>query len=147
MDAPTHRYIGASPGCWALFGEVLAREYSDFRYGRVHRLTVDAYTAQHPGAPSAQSIQSVNLHLLGLHAVFERGVSLPEATQVLQRAAQHKREFVWLNPPPSLGTLTVRDVHAAKAPAEHEQRVRQWARSVWQAWAPYHEIVNRWAAL
>ena len=49
---PTHRYIGASPQCWALFGEVLAREYSDFRYASVHQLTVDSYAAQHPGTPS-----------------------------------------------------------------------------------------------
>ncbi len=47
-DGPTHRYLGASPGCWAVYGEVLAKEYSDAAYYRVHRLTVDAYSAQHP---------------------------------------------------------------------------------------------------
>lgn len=26
MDGPTHRYMESSPGCWAAYGEVLARE-------------------------------------------------------------------------------------------------------------------------
>src|SRR5262245_1929410 len=35
-------------GCLKLFEEILAREFSDFHYGRAHRLTVDAYALQHP---------------------------------------------------------------------------------------------------
>ena len=31
-DGPVHKYIDSSPGCWAAFGEVLARECSDFRH-------------------------------------------------------------------------------------------------------------------
>ena len=62
-DGPTHPYIGASPGCWAIYGEVLAREYGEYAYPPVHRLTVDAYAAQHPGVPSRRSIQSVAIHL------------------------------------------------------------------------------------
>jgi len=58
-DGPTHRYMESSPGCWAYFGEVLAREYSDLQYLKVHRLTVDAYAIQHPGQLSPQCIRSV----------------------------------------------------------------------------------------
>src|SRR5436190_1879442 len=29
-DGPTHPYLGASPGCWAVYGEVLAREYGEY---------------------------------------------------------------------------------------------------------------------
>lgn len=32
VEGPTHAYLGASPACWALYGEVLAREYSDPAY-------------------------------------------------------------------------------------------------------------------
>lgn len=43
-DGPTLRYPdAASPGCWAVFGEILAREYGEFGYPDVHHLTVDAY--------------------------------------------------------------------------------------------------------
>lgn len=41
IDGPTHEYMLSSPGCWAAYGEVLAREYSDNRLARLHRLTVD----------------------------------------------------------------------------------------------------------
>jgi hypothetical protein len=34
-DNPTHRYLESSPACWRLYGDVLAREYSDARYHAV----------------------------------------------------------------------------------------------------------------
>jgi hypothetical protein len=38
IDGPTHRYIGASPGCcWALYGELAEKEAVDFRYMRSHQ--------------------------------------------------------------------------------------------------------------
>ena len=39
-----------------------------------HQLTVDAYAIQHPGKPSAQSIQSVCVHLISLYASLEREI-------------------------------------------------------------------------
>lgn len=29
QDGPTHPYVVSSPGCWAIYGEVLAREYQN----------------------------------------------------------------------------------------------------------------------
>jgi hypothetical protein len=87
-DGPTHPYYDKAPGCWALYGEVLAREYSDFRFGRVHHLTVDAYAAQHPGQPERRTIKSVAVHLIGLHLALERGV----APSVLMGARQAAAE-------------------------------------------------------
>ena len=55
---PTHPYIGACPACWALFGDVLAREYGDPAYFRPHQVTVDTYAVQHPGTPERRSIQA-----------------------------------------------------------------------------------------
>ena len=72
-EGPTLPYIGASPGCWAIFGEVLARECAEYAYPPVHRLTVDAYAAQHPGVPSRSSMQSVAIQVIGLHLILERG--------------------------------------------------------------------------
>jgi hypothetical protein len=31
IDGPTHRYIGASAGCWAAYGKLLEKEAGDFR--------------------------------------------------------------------------------------------------------------------
>lgn len=147
VEVPGHRYIGSSPGCWALFGEVLAREYSDFRYARAHRLTVDAYAVQHPGTPSPHAIASVGLHLVRLHWVLERGWDSERATKAMQRAAERKKELVWLEPPAFLGSITVRSVHETSEPEEHVRRVRAWAENVWQAWSAHHATVRLWSPL
>ncbi len=146
IEGPTHRYLGASPGCWAVYGEVLEREYGDYlRYAPVHRLTVDAYAAQHPGVPSPQSIQSVAVHLILLHLVLEHGLRPERANAAMQWTVSRSKDFVWLDPPVSPGKITILDVRDAKDPTEHIERVREWARSVWEAWAPHHDMVRRWA--
>lgn len=146
-DNPSHPYIGASPGCWAVYGEVLEREYDDYaRHAPVHRLSVDAYAAQHPGEPSPRSIASVGVHLVRLYLLLERGLPPERANAAMKWASRKKREFVWLVPPYPLGEVTVLHVHEAKSPVEHAERVHEWARSVWEAWSPRHETIRRWAA-
>ena len=76
-DGATHRCFGASPGCRAAFGEVLAKEYGEYAYPGVHGLTVDAYAVQHQGRSSRQTIQSLAIHLVGLYVLLERGYILP----------------------------------------------------------------------
>ena len=143
---PTHPYIGASPGCWAVFGEVLAKEYGEYGYPAVHRLTVDTYAVQHPGTPSRQSIQSVAVHLIGLYLALERGREPHVITEALGRAVQRGRsEFVWLEPPASQGSVTVLDIVRAGDLAEHQALVGHWARLVWAAWAAHHATVRSWA--
>lgn len=144
LDGPTHAYLGAAPGCWAVFGEVLAREYGEWAYPAIHRLTVDAYAAQHPGAPSRQTIQSVAVHLIGLHLHLERGLGNAAIARAMSNATR-RHDLVWLDPPPAWQTLTILDVQQAGDLAEHERRVRQWAEGVWLAWAAHHETIRRWA--
>ncbi len=144
VTGPVHRYIESSPSCWAAYGQVLAREYSDRAYLAAHRLTVDAYAAQHPGRPSPQSIQSVAVHLISLHAVLERQLPHPAATQLVRRCVD-RMHFHWLDPPPQRGYLTVSSVLAARSPEEHVHAVDRWARSVWQAWCMHHAQLLEWA--
>ena len=144
-DGPTHAYIGASPGCWAAYGEVLAKEYGEYRYPPVHRLTVDTYAAQHPGSPSRRSIQSVAGHLISLYVVLERGFDAKRATAAIREAVAQRSRFVWLEPPPTLGAFTVLDVARATDLAEHVRLVEQWANSVWDAWGERHETIRKWA--
>ena len=144
IEGPVHRYMESTPGCWAAFGRVLEREYSDTRYFGVHRLTVDTYAVQHPGRPSAQSIQSVGVHLIRLHLFVEQGLSAQRANDAMLVAARFKKSFVWLDPPPRFA-LTVTDVEAAATPQQHQQAVRDWAQSAWAAWSAHHGTVRRWA--
>lgn len=140
-DGSTHKYLGASPGCWKIFGYILAKEYSDPAYMTVHRLTVDAYALQHPGDKSPQTIQSVNLHLMALCAALEYHVAYPFIPKIMnKRVKEYKGIFTWLTPPESLGNITVVDVAKATHVEEHEKLVQDWAKSVWNAWSEYHKI-------
>lgn len=141
----THEYIGASPACWAAFGEVLAREFGDPRYGWIHRHTVDVYTVQHPGLDERRQRQSVALHLIGLCHWLEHGKGMRELNPITERLASGGGDWPWLDPPVTYA-LTVRDVLDATTSAEHGALVRQWAEETWRAWAPHHELIRRWAS-
>ncbi len=144
VQGPTHRYLESSPGCWAAYGEVLMREYSDPAYYRIHRLTVDAYAVQHPGRPSPQTIQSAAVHLISLCLVLEHNVDVQRATRAIQTAVKTKGRFAWLTPPASLGSVTVADVRAANNAEELAKVVRAWAESAWTAWSPHHAVIRNW---
>src|SRR5262245_22039659 len=144
VNGPTHDYMESSPACWAMYGEVLAREYSDVTYRAVHRLTVDTYAVQHPGRYSPQSVQSVAAHLISLYLVLELGYSSTRATAALQ-AAVEMGEFEWLERPQSLGELTVAHVCDVANAVEHIERVHEWAVSAWNAWSEHHAQIKEWA--
>ncbi|MGH2792598.1 MAG: DUF5946 family protein [Actinomycetota bacterium] len=138
---PTHPYIGSSPGCWALFGEILAREFNDPAYFRLHQVTVDTYAVQHPGVPERRSIQSVGLHLMTLCLVLEDGAD-PAAGPKLHKRMVTRPTFHWLTPPEPIGSMTVEDVLEAQSASQHEELVESWARDVWDAWSPHHNTIR-----
>ena len=142
----THAYIGASPACWAAFGELLAREFQDRAHGRLHRHTVDVYTAQHPGDDDRRQRQSVAIHLIGLCHWLEHGLDAQRVTAATQAVLKRGRpDWPWLDPPGAY-EMTVRDVLAARSGEEHERLVRAWAERTWDAWRAHHDLVRRWAA-
>jgi hypothetical protein len=122
----------------------LAREYSSPEYFEIHRLTVDAYAAQHPGQPSPQSIKSVGYHLVRLCLLLERGLEMQRANEAMLSITKTKEHFIWLTPPSSLGSITVSDVCKASSAEEHKQLVRLWAASVWAVWSPHHSRIYSW---
>jgi len=143
----THPYMLSSAGCWAAFGAVLAREYSDRGLFAVHRLSVDAYAVQHPGKQSSRpALQSVGLHLARLTLQLERGLSPERANAAMLQLAEYKARFHWLEPPTSRGTITVAQVAPVVDPAAHEAAVRAWARSALDAWQAHRPIIERWIA-
>ncbi|GCE28675.1 hypothetical protein KDA_41590 [Dictyobacter alpinus] len=135
---PEHQYIDASPGCWYIFGEVGIRPYVSSR-----GFLVDTYMVQHPGQPSRQSIQSVCRHLLGLYWSLERGLSFEASIKAMLRTPTD--QFIWLDPPGSLGPMTIMDVAQATDLASYNQLIKSWARTTWQAWEPHHPTIQRWA--
>ena len=140
-----HAYIGASAACWATFGEVLAREFGDVTFGRVHRHTVDVYAVQHPGTDDRRQRQSVALHLIGLCHWLEHDLESGRLNAITQRLASDDRSWPWLTPPASY-PMTVVDLIGARSGAEHVRLVRRWAEATWDAWAAHHDAVRAWAA-
>jgi len=141
VEGPTHAYVGASPACWARYGELLALEYSNPPLMRWHRLTVDSYTAQHPGVPGRQSAQSVHVHLAGLHLVLERGLDMPAVARAMQRLADG-RPHAWLEPPPLATAIGLPQAIAAAGTSAYAGVVRSWAEAVWSAWSDHHPAIR-----
>ena len=158
-----HRYIGASPSCWALQSALLIGETSGADLSRhVPRsanlspetaravssigasVMIDAYAAQHPGTPSPQAIQSVGVHLLALHGVIDRGVTAEHAMWVRRRPLRWKGIFSWLEPPDLSRTLTVADV-ALSPQGLRAAQAAIYSGSVYEAWAaPYRDVIAQW---
>lgn len=143
-EGPTHAYMLSSPGCWAAYGEVLAREYQDPAYFHLHRLTVDTYAVQHPGLDVPQARNSVGIHLSRLSLILERGWPIERANGAMPAITAKKKHYPCLAPPDPRGNLTVKQLLAASGPLAHESAVTEWAQSVWQAWAEHHATVRAW---
>ena len=143
-DGPTHRYMTSTPGCWAVYGEVLAREYSDAKLMAIHRLSVDAYAVQHPGGTDRQSIQSVGVHLIRLCLFLEFGLRAENANAAMLAAGKNKQDFTFLQPPKDLGAMTAADIAKASTTEEHRQLVEKWAVTTWQAWQEHHATIRSW---
>lgn len=134
----------SSPACWTAYGEVLAREYSDPAYGGLRKLSVDAYAVQHPGSPSAQSIQSVAVHLCRLCLLLEGGRTTEQTHEAMRAIPRIESQFRWLEPPRPRFAVTVADVLGARTPTEHIREVNRWATCCWDAWSEHHATVRRW---
>src|ERR1700743_946623 len=144
QEGPTHRYVEWRPACWTTYGEVLAREYSDPAYFQVHRLSVDSYAVQHPGHENPQAINSVAVHLIRLSLQLERQLTPEQANSAMVQATLNKGRYHWLEPPLSLGEVTVKEVWKAGNVEEHIAAVRSWAKSAWQAWSIHRATIREW---
>jgi len=135
---------GGRAACRRLFDDVLAREFGDYRYAREHRLMVDAYSLQHPDE-YMRSAKSYAAHLTGMYGAFGDLVAA-EVNRAVQQWLNGRRALDRPGQPGPgrRGTLTVEHVHAAGEPEDHVRRVREWARSTWEAWADYHPFAKRW---
>ena len=75
----------------------------------------------------------------------ERALDPDFVHKVIGRLTQRKSDLRWLEPPTSLGAITVADVVKAATPEEHREMVLNWARSVWDAWSEHHAEIVRLA--
>jgi len=139
-----HAYMLSTPGCWAAYGRLLEREYSDPGLFKVsHRLTVDAYALQHPGrADDPRAVQSVWLHAASLWLVLKLGTDHAFATSSL-KALVAKTPSSLPKAPPQFA-VTHADI-LANPIADHEARVHHWANATLEDWSELHGDVERLA--
>ena len=142
IAGPTHRYMLSAPGCWALFGQLLARLLSEPAAEDLRRRCADAFAVQHPGTPGRQAIQSVAGHLMSLYAQFELNQSPRQAHEHIEAVVRHEHILRWLTPPASVGRVVVRDV--VEWQCSLEEIAREWARGAWLAWEPWHGQIRDW---
>ena len=144
-DGPCHRYLIASPACWAKYGDVLAYEYSDPALLPTHRLTVDTYAVQHPGDCSRQAIQSVGLHLARLMIQLESPVPPRETNDVILHLGPRKATLRLLDRP-DFFQMTIADVWPAAGTPDHARTVRLWSERTWRDWCQHHEYIRNWVS-
>ncbi len=131
-------------GCDALFRELIGRELSRPELFRVHSLTVDAYSLQHPDR-YMRSVKSAAAHLTSMCWSLDEGPG-PDVSRGVSRWLDGDPSLTRLRPPEPgrRGAITIRWVYDAPESADHVARVREWARSAWAAWAPHHDQTRAW---
>lgn len=145
VDGPTHRYIGASPGCWALYTTIMAGGVAGGVPDQFEAMGVDAYAVQHPGVPGPQSTPSVWVHLIALHLALAGGWPADRLIWIRQMAADAFDRWPWLEPPAAMGSVTIADVAAAGDTGIVDVR-RRWVEGAWSAWDAHHDAVRERAA-
>jgi hypothetical protein len=132
-------------GCQSIFDELLARDFSDATYFRVHRLLVDTYSLQHPDRYCA-SAKSLAAHLTGLCALLERGGDKALGVEALRTWLDGKPRIQRPEAPRFRGRLTVADVRPARDPEAYAAAVERWAQCTWKAYSSLHRLARGWVA-
>ena len=144
-QGPVHKYMSASPGCWALYGSVLAwKDTLPGGDGSVAQRIVDAYAVQHATYPDRRNRQSVAGHLMSLSASIEHGVSSARLRKMIGDWTH--RDYPLLVPAPAAFPVTVADVADADQPSR-PAIVEEWAASAWAAWSAHHDTIRAWLAM
>ena len=150
VPGAAHRYIGASPSCWALFSTLVNAGEPPLAPHPFNALLLDAYMTQHPGQPSPQAMQSVAVHLLALYGVLEAGVAPEQVLWIRQRAVRgdaperHAR-FAWLTPPDFTDSSTIANIVAGVTPQACTGQAIDYIQAVWHLWArTYRATIAGW---
>jgi hypothetical protein len=139
------REAGGRQGCRERFETLLARDYSDPLFYRVHRMFLDAYCLQHP-AEYCVSGKSLAAHLAGLCWILEGGARPAQGPSPLRDWLDGARALDKPPLPERRGSLTIGDLPADGDPGAWGEAVRAWAESTWAAYADLQPLARQWVA-
>jgi hypothetical protein len=120
----------------------MLRAYSDPLYAATHSLALDAYCMQHP-EKYCRSAKSYAAHLTRLCCGLEHEGN-HKVYEAIQKSLNGTVAFEKPETPFNRGQMTVADLLAASRVEEHTRLVKEWAASVWDAYAAQHAIARGW---
>lgn len=113
----------------------------------LRQYVVDAFACQHPDPSTRRGVQTTALCLMTMDLYLKCGQPVSEASPMHKEMMRtHPDVFGDLPAPHLTSALTHRHV-AAGSREEYAVRAREWACSVWAAWAPHHAQVRAWNEL
>jgi hypothetical protein len=145
IEGPAHAYMLSAPGCWALYGSLLAWKPSLAGAPGVGtgQYLIDTYAVQHATNPDRRNRQSVAVHLMSLCAALEHDIPGIRLRHLIGQWTH--REYPLLVPRPASFAVTLAGV-AAAPPEGRSKAVLIWAGSTWADWSAHHERVRGWLA-
>ena len=99
----------------------------------IHQHAVDAYGGQHVRV--SKSTIGAAFALAGLYLAVEKGFTGRRVQLMHIAMAKRSKEWPRFVPPANVGAMTVAEVVAAEPGPARDQRLLDWCRSVWAAWA------------
>lgn len=135
---------GGTAGCRGRFDQLIARDFGDVLYFRVHRKMVDTYCLQHPDDFCA-SAKSLAAHLSGLSWFIDNpGVSAALGPEALHKWLSGRTDLVKPEVPAVRGAVMIGDIDMDADPIAYAASVDRWARATWDAYAPLHGTARAW---
>jgi hypothetical protein len=107
----------------------------------IHQHAVDAQAAQLADRDTKPI--SIVFALSGLYLAVDRGWTGRAVQLFHMKMARHKRPWPGIMLPASRGSTTVADVLAVEPGEDRDARIRDWSRSVWEAYASSREVIRR----
>ncbi len=136
--------VNSIEACQTKFATMLEREFSNPDFFKAHRLTIDAYSLQHPEQYMLSS-KSAATHLTGMCWSMEHGYS-QHLPSTLKKWVDGARTYTRIIPPSPLsrGEITFNHVFEIYDPEQYFIAVTEWAKSAWNAWSIHWPQARKW---
>jgi hypothetical protein len=128
-------YCGATPpsgkSCRDLYDNLAFYTLSTGDDFFIHQLIVDAYGVQH--AHGGSKPIAVAFALIGLYLFAQMHYTGREVQRVHMRLGEQKQDYPAFMLPKSRGPITAAHVLEAPEGLERDRRIKEWAKSTWEA--------------
>jgi hypothetical protein len=111
----------------------------------IHQHIVDAFQAQ--AADENTKPITIVFSLLGLYLYLEKSYTGRQVQLAHMKLAQNKHRWTLLDLPKQRGTITVSDVLKIESGLIRDLTIKEWCKSVWNAYHEWHPVIATLAKL